>query len=78
MIRFRIPTNAERIAAKASATVAGLGLGLYIAHAIVCAHGGTLAVSSAPEDGTTFTITLPRAAGAPTTSDADRAAAASD
>jgi signal transduction histidine kinase len=39
---------------------AGLGLGLYIAHEIVYAHGGTLTVSSSPADGTTFTFSLPR------------------
>jgi sigma-B regulation protein RsbU (phosphoserine phosphatase) len=38
----------------------GLGLGLYIAHEIVRAHGGTLTVSSAAGSETTFTFTLPR------------------
>ena len=38
----------------------GLGLGLYIAHEIVRAHGGTLVVSSSARAGTTFTFTLPR------------------
>ncbi len=37
----------------------GLGLGLYIAHEIVRAHGGGLAVRSAEADGTTFTVRLP-------------------
>ncbi|MEO7909199.1 MAG: ATP-binding protein, partial [Roseiflexaceae bacterium] len=37
------------------------GLGLAIAKAIVEAHGGTLAVESRPQSGTTFTITLPAA-----------------
>ncbi|WP_164012235.1 PAS domain-containing sensor histidine kinase [Pyxidicoccus trucidator] len=37
----------------------GLGLGLYIAHEIVRAHGGGLAVRSAGEEGTTFTVRLP-------------------
>jgi signal transduction histidine kinase len=37
----------------------GSGLGLYIVQEIVAAHGGTLAVESAPGCGTTFTITLP-------------------
>ncbi len=37
----------------------GLGLGLYIARAIVQAHRGTIAVESHPEDGTTFRVTLP-------------------
>jgi sigma-B regulation protein RsbU (phosphoserine phosphatase) len=36
----------------------GLGLGLYIAHEIARAHGGTLAVSSTPEE-TRFTFRMP-------------------
>jgi PAS domain S-box-containing protein len=43
----------------------GLGLGLYIAREIVSAHGGTIAVESTREEGTTFTVRLPRAAQAP-------------
>jgi signal transduction histidine kinase len=38
-----------------------LGLGLYIAHVIVLAHGGTLDVRSAAGE-TTFTVRLPRIA----------------
>jgi signal transduction histidine kinase/CheY-like chemotaxis protein len=38
----------------------GLGLGLYIVDQIVRAHGGTIAVSSTAEAGTSFTVTLPR------------------
>ena len=37
----------------------GLGLGLYIAHEIVHAHGGVLAMRSSAEEGTTFTVRLP-------------------
>jgi signal transduction histidine kinase len=37
-----------------------LGLGLYIAREIVTAHGGTVAVTSSKEGGTTFTVMLPR------------------
>lgn len=40
----------------------GLGLGLYITREIVKAHGGTIAVTSSTEDGTTFTVRLPRRA----------------
>jgi signal transduction histidine kinase len=38
----------------------GLGLGLFIAEQIVEEHGGSLAVASTPEEGTTFTVRLPR------------------
>ena len=37
----------------------GLGLGLYIARGIACAHGGTLEASSATGVGTTFRLSLP-------------------
>ncbi len=39
----------------------GLGLGLYIVSQVVHAHGGTIAVDSTAERGTTFTVRLPRA-----------------
>jgi signal transduction histidine kinase len=37
----------------------GLGLGLFIAQQIAAAHGGSLGVSSLPDEGTTFTVWLP-------------------
>jgi PAS domain S-box-containing protein len=37
----------------------GVGLGLYIVKQIVAAHGGTVALSSSADAGTTFTVTLP-------------------
>lgn len=37
----------------------GLGLGLYLAHGIAVAHGGTLTASSAPGEGTTFQLSVP-------------------
>jgi signal transduction histidine kinase len=38
-----------------------IGLGLFIARAIVSAHGGHIQVSSSADAGTTFTIALPKA-----------------
>jgi two-component system sensor histidine kinase HydH len=37
----------------------GTGLGLAIVKKAVDDHGGTISVSSAPGEGTTFTVTLP-------------------
>jgi signal transduction histidine kinase len=41
----------------------GLGLGLYVAKAIVDAHGGSIAATSNPGDGATFVVRLPLASG---------------
>jgi signal transduction histidine kinase len=38
----------------------GVGLGLYITERILAAHAGTVSVRSSGEEGTTFTIVLPR------------------
>jgi two-component system CheB/CheR fusion protein len=58
----------------------GLGLGLYIAHALMAAHGGSIEVTSTlepdEEHGTTFTVRLPLAP--PATSDRADAETPSD
>ena len=40
--------------------IPGTGMGLSIVQQIAHAHGGTLSVSSSPQAGTTFTLSLPR------------------
>src|ERR1700738_2950945 len=38
----------------------GLGLGLFIVDQIVSAHGGAITVASSQEEGTIFSVRLPR------------------
>ncbi|WP_434301455.1 PAS domain-containing sensor histidine kinase [Corallococcus exiguus] len=45
---------------RAARTKAGYGLGLYIARQLVEAHGGVIRLESAPGQGATFTVDLPR------------------
>ena len=42
-----------------------LGLGLFIARETAIAHGGSIGVTSTEQDGTTFTVRIPRAPTAP-------------
>ena len=51
-----------RHGASGKAAQRSVGLGLYIVRQVALAHGGEVAVHSAPETGTTFTVTLPRSA----------------
>jgi PAS domain S-box-containing protein len=50
----------ERGDGNAPSAERSLGLGLYISKEIVSAHHGTIAVRSTAEEGTTFTVRLPR------------------
>jgi len=43
-----------------TATAGGTGLGLAIVNSLVAAHGGSVALATAPGEGATFTVRLPR------------------
>jgi signal transduction histidine kinase len=47
---------------RGSSSTSGLGLGLYIVQQIAAAHGGGVEVRSTREEGTVFTVRLPRVA----------------
>jgi two-component system OmpR family sensor kinase len=55
----------------------GTGLGLSIVAAIAAAHGGSVDVDTAPGEGSTFRVLLPRAATSAADADPDRPAARS-
>lgn len=66
--RDLLPRLFTRFAAGPGST--GLGLGLYLAHEIARAHGGELTVESEPGKGARFTLALPVAAPARSSSGA--------
>jgi signal transduction histidine kinase len=55
----RIFGQFERAVAREGDKTGGLGLGLYITHQLVQAHGGSIAVESQPGEGSVFTVRLP-------------------
>ena len=55
----RIFGQFERAVSSEGDETGGLGLGLYITHQLVQAHGGSIAVKSRPGQGSVFTVTLP-------------------
>jgi len=55
----RIFERFYRVDGALSRRTQGTGLGLYLAKAIVEAHGGKLSVTSQPGQGSTFTFTIP-------------------
>lgn len=58
--RARIFSAFYRTSEAAASQIAGLGLGLYICHELVAAHGGSIEVSQAESGGAAFTVRLPR------------------
>lgn len=57
LIRQTLPESPESDVPRVRGSI---GLGLYIVREIAVAHGGTVEVASTAEDGTTFTVRLPR------------------
>lgn len=57
--RRRVFAAFYRTRSAATSHVSGLGLGLYICHELVVAHGGTIEVGASPAGGAAFTVRLP-------------------
>jgi signal transduction histidine kinase len=69
-------TMFHQVDGTARRTHEGAGLGLYISRRLVEAQGGHIGVQSSPGQGSTFTVTLPRATPAGQATPADRQAVA--
>jgi signal transduction histidine kinase len=54
---YRIQDNAGD---RSPRVALGTGIGLYLTRALVSAHGGNIRVKSVPDEGSTFTVTLPK------------------
>jgi signal transduction histidine kinase/CheY-like chemotaxis protein/CHASE3 domain sensor protein len=57
----RIFEEFEQVDSAAARGQEGTGLGLALTRRLIALHGGTLQVQSAPGEGSTFTVSLPRA-----------------
>ncbi|HUS16180.1 MAG TPA: ATP-binding protein, partial [Chloroflexia bacterium] len=63
--RARIFARFARLDSRLVRQMKGVGLGLYIARAIITAHGGRIWVDAAPAGGAQFSFSLPRQHNAP-------------
>jgi PAS domain S-box-containing protein len=64
-IRDSLFTPFFRAREASESAVPGLGLGLFICHELIAAHGGTITIDDAPGGGARFDITLPVSAAPP-------------
>ncbi|MGI8587663.1 MAG: ATP-binding protein [Chloroflexia bacterium] len=63
--RERIFSRFARLSSRTGRQMKGVGLGLYIARAIITAHGGRIWAGAAPGGGAQFSLSLPRQNKAP-------------
>jgi len=68
----RLFNRFERIEHRDTSHVGGTGLGLYLSRELARQHGGDIHVTSGPQAGSTFTLTLPLALPIPAATAVDR------